>query len=143
MTGDSTIADFDDGRIGLGAGVRSADGTICLSCFRLMRTPSVQAIVSGSGALHCPLKSVAASVSGGKTHVPIALIAADVPWADSTNVIVLPYPCCGRWSSRGVSDPQNRQPKPLPPSPPPMGPSAQALLRFFWQRRQTWWFGSS
>ena len=40
MTGDSTIADFDDGRIGLRAGVRSADGTICLSCFRLIRTPS-------------------------------------------------------------------------------------------------------
>ena len=40
MTGDSTIADFDDGRIGLGAGVRSADGTICLSCFRLIGTPS-------------------------------------------------------------------------------------------------------
>ena len=61
MTGDSTIADFDDGRIGLGAGVRSAEGMICLSCFRLMRTLP-QAIVSGSGALHCPLKSVAASV---------------------------------------------------------------------------------
>ena len=107
MTDDSTIADFDDRRIGLGAGVRSADGTIRLSCFRLIRTPPEQAIVSGGGALHCPLKSVAASVSGGKTHVPIALIAADadVPWADSNNVIVFPCPCCGRWSSRGVSDP--------------------------------------
>jgi len=62
-------ADFDDGRIGLGAGVRSAEGMICLSCFRLMRTLP-QAIVSGSGALRCPLKSVAASVRRRKDVPP-------------------------------------------------------------------------
>jgi hypothetical protein len=42
--GDSTLADLDDGRIGLRARVRPADGTVCLSCFRLMRTPSGGAV---------------------------------------------------------------------------------------------------
>jgi hypothetical protein len=39
MVGDSTIDDLDDGRIGFRAGVQSADGTICRSCFRLIGTP--------------------------------------------------------------------------------------------------------
>jgi hypothetical protein len=30
MTNDFTIADFDDGRIGVKVGLRSAEGTICL-----------------------------------------------------------------------------------------------------------------
>ena len=40
MTGDSTITDLEDGRIGLRAGVRPAGGTICPPYFRLTRTPS-------------------------------------------------------------------------------------------------------
>lgn len=37
MIGDSTIADLDDGRIGLRARVRRAGGTVCPLYFRLIR----------------------------------------------------------------------------------------------------------
>jgi hypothetical protein len=49
MIGDSTIADFDDGRIGLRARVRPADGTICLSYFRLI--PTEHALSAGVRSL--------------------------------------------------------------------------------------------
>jgi len=50
MIGDSTIADLDDGRIGLRARVRPAGGTVCPSYFRQIRIPHPpeQAIVSES-----------------------------------------------------------------------------------------------
>jgi len=53
MIGDSTIADLDDGRIGLRARARLAGGTVCPSYFRLIRDahPPEQAIVSGVRSL--------------------------------------------------------------------------------------------